>query len=171
MIKQLLLIITLLNLVQPVSARGTYQEPADFISETFNGNNPNAQVVQLTDDLRKQIETILQHKHKGQRIRFWQQDKKTAWILNETGKKKPITTGIVIENNRISKIKVLVFRESRGWEVKHDFFTQQFNQASLTENNKLDRNIDGISGATLSVRALTKQAKIALLLHKTIMQP
>ena len=64
--------------------------------------------------------------------------------------------------------KVLVFRESRGWEVRHPFFTDQFRDAGLTGELALDRNIDGISGATLSVRALSRLARLALYLHTVI---
>ena len=39
-------------------------------------------------DLKKQIEEILDHKYKGLRVRYWRQEKKSAWILNETGKEK-----------------------------------------------------------------------------------
>jgi Na+-translocating ferredoxin:NAD+ oxidoreductase RnfG subunit len=66
---------------------------------------------------------------------------------------------------------VLVFRESRGWEVRHDFFTDQFKLAKLKDENQLDKHIDNISGATLSVRAVRKLAQIALLLDKSIQQP
>jgi hypothetical protein len=34
--------------------------------------------------------------------------------------------------------------------------------------HELDRNIDGISGATLSVRALTRLARVALLLDAEV---
>ena len=44
-------------------------------------------------------------------------------------------------------------------------FTDQFNAAALTENNGLDVRIDGISGATLSVQALTRLAAMALFLN------
>ena len=169
---RLLLITCLLFLfVETTHARGTYQQPSDFIAENFQGKPPEAKVLVLSNELKQEIETILQHSYKGRRIRYWLQNNKTLWILNEIGKKKPITTGIVIEKNKISQIKVLIFRESRGWEVKHTFFTQQYINTSITENNKLDRSIDGISGATLSVRALTKQAQIALLLHRTVTAP
>ena len=76
--------------------------------------------------------------------------------------------GIVINNSQIEQVKVLVFRESRGWEVRHDFFTNQFKQASLKDNNRLDKTIDNISGATLSVRAIKKLAAIALLLDQQV---
>ena len=147
-------------------AKGVYQQPDTFIEQHFNGETPSARVLWLSDDLRHQLEQVLQHDYNGRRIRYWQQGERSAWILEEVGKKKPITTGIVINSNKIEHIRVLVFRETRGWEVRYDFFTNQFIDARIDNNNTLDRHIDGISGATLSVRAVTKLARIALLLHK-----
>ena len=151
-------------------AGGVYQEPADFINEVFDDKPPKAEVLWLDEDLKKKIVNILDHKYKGLRIRYWRQENKSAWILEEIGKEKLITTGIVINNKQIEQVKVLVFRESRGWEVRHDFFTEQFKQATLKENHQLDKTIDNISGATLSVRAVRKQAQIALLLDQHIQQ-
>ena len=73
-------------------------------------------------------------------------------------------------DDRVERVKVLVYRESRGWEVRHDFFTTQFTGATLQANERLDRPIDGISGATLSVRAVTRLTEIALLLHRHVTQ-
>jgi Na+-translocating ferredoxin:NAD+ oxidoreductase RnfG subunit len=153
-----------------VFAGGVYQEPDDFINEVFNGNPPKAEVLWLNKDLKKQIEEILDHKYKGLRVRYWSQDKRSVWILDEIGKDKYITTGIVINNAQIEQVKVLVFRESRGWEVRHDFFTDQFKSVTLKEDHQLDKNIDNISGATLSVRAVRKLAQIALLLDQQVQQ-
>jgi hypothetical protein len=58
-----------------------------------------------------------------------------------------------------------VFRESRGWEVKYPFFTDQFARIGLTGEGELDRQIDGITGATLSVQAMKRMARVALRLH------
>ena len=116
-------------------AGGVYQKPDAFINQVFNNEPPKADVLWLNKDLKKQIVEILDHKYKGLRVRYWQQDKKTVWILEEIGKEKLITTGIVINNNKIELVKVLVFRESRGWEVRHDFFTDQFKQLSLKQTD------------------------------------
>jgi len=159
-----------LLLAFPVSAGGVYQQPADFIKQVFNNQPPKPSVLWLKKDLKKQLSDILDHKYKGMRIRYWQQNKKTAWVLEETGKDKLITAGIVINDGKIEQVKVLIFRESRGWEVRHDFFTDQFKQAKLADNNQLSKHIDNISGATLSVRAVKKLAKIALFLDQTIKQ-
>jgi hypothetical protein len=155
-----------------VQAGGVYQKPDEFINQVFNNKPPKAEVLWLKKDLKKQITDILDHKYNGLRVRYWQQNKgsnlKSVWVLDEIGKDKPITTGFVINNGQIDLVKVLVFRESRGWEVRHDFFTDQFKQATLKSDYNLSQSIDNISGATLSVRAIRKLAKIALLLDQEI---
>lgn len=70
--------------------------------------------------------------------------------------------------DKIQLVRVLAFRESRGWEVRHSFFTDQFKRVGLTSEGTLDGRIDGISGATLSVRVLTKLARLALVLHQRV---
>lgn len=102
------------------------------------------------------------------RIRYWNKNGKTVWVLNEIGKEHPITVGLVVKENKIQQLKVLIFRESRGGEVRHPFFTEQFKQIGITTKNKLERSIDGISGATLSVTALKKLARLALYFHQKI---
>jgi len=170
-ISLLTIIIFLCTLTSSIAtAGGMYQEPADFINQVFDNKPPKAKVLWLSKDLKQQIGNILDHKYKSLRLRYWHQGKKTAWILEEIGKEKYITTGFVINNSRIERVKVLAFRESRGWEVRHDFFTDQFKQAKLKDDLRLDKNIANISGATLSVRALKKLARIALLLDQHIRQ-
>lgn len=150
-------------------AGGVYQEPDEFIKETFPDGAFEKKVIWPDKALQQEMADILDHQYKGLRIRYWIHGTKTAWILDEIGKEKPITTGIVINNNKIERIRILIFRESRGWEVRHAFFTDQFSNASLLDDKQLDRSIDNISGATLSVRAVTKLSRIALLLHKQIL--
>ncbi len=156
--------------ITPVFAGGVYQQPDDFIKQVFDNKPPKASVLWLKKNLKVQLSNILDHNYKGMRIRYWQQHKRSAWILEETGKDKLITAGIVINKNKIEQVKVLIFRESRGWEVRHDFFTDQFKQIKLEKNNELNKHIDNISGATLSVRAIRKLAQMALLLDQTIQQ-
>ena len=153
-------------------AGGVYQENDNFIKESFPSGSFEKKVIWPDAAIQQQMQEILGHKYKGLRIRYWINNRRSVWILDEIGKEKPITTGIVIDNNKIERVKILAFRESRGWEVKHGFFTNQFNNAGLSDNNtsdknQLDRHIDNISGATLSVRAVSKLARIALLLHRT----
>lgn len=154
------------NLIPGALARGIYQEPQDFLAETFGHQVPRPNVLWLTGEKRKQASKLLGHEPSFLRLRYWANEHKSAWILDETGKTEPITVGLVIADGKIRQLKVLVFRESRGSEVRHEFFTRQFRDARLDGNGRLDRPIDGISGATLSVRALTRLARLALYLDQ-----
>jgi hypothetical protein len=145
-------------------AAGTYQSAEDFLDQTFAGDLPEAEIVWLTGDRKQAVEEILGHRYATLRIRYWRRAERSAWILEEIGKEQPITVGVVVNDRQIENIRVLVFRESRGWEIRHSFFTDQFRSARLDEQRRLDRPIDGISGATLSVRAMTKLARLALYL-------
>lgn len=166
--KQILTYMLLLLCIPPIMARGTYQEPSSFLDEVFKSDIPKTQVIWLTGEIKKTAAKILHHKPNRLRIRYWQKEQRSAWILDEIGKEKPITAGIVITNNKIEQVKVLIFRESRGDEIRHDFFTRQFKHATLQSGDELDRTIDGISGATMSVRALTKLSRLALFLSTKI---
>lgn len=169
-IRRHLLLLCWLVPISHAVAGGVYQEPDAFIKESFVNTTPDVKVFWPDAKLKHSMEKILGHEYQSLRIRYWLSGKRSAWILDEIGKEKPITTGVVINNNHIEKIRVLVFRESRGWEVRHSFFTEQFDQASLNKDLQLDRHIDNISGATLSVNALSKVARLALLLHQQIDQ-
>jgi hypothetical protein len=149
-------------------AGGIYQTQEDFLAEVFANAVPKPEIVWPDKSLSEEITKILGHKYKSLRIRYWKKDNRSAWVLEEIGKEKPITTGFVINNQKIERVRVLIFRESRGWEVRHTFFTEQFDDASLKQNMELDRSIDNISGATLSVRAVTKLARLALLLDRHV---
>jgi hypothetical protein len=117
----------------------------------------------LNQALKKRAEAILDHPYQGLRVRYWQSGQRTVWILDEIGKEQPITTGIIIENGKILSVDVLAYRESRGAEVQQLFFTRQFQGLTLMSTDKLSKKIDGITGATLSVWALQKVARLALM--------
>jgi hypothetical protein len=151
-----------------LAAKGVYQTSADFISQSFINVEPESKVLWLSKADKSTVAKILQHKFNRMRIRYWQANNQTVWILNEIGKEKPITIGVHIKNDQIDHFKVLTFRESRGDEVRHEFFSQQFINAELNNDIRLSKHIDGITGATLSVRATTKVARLALWLHNKV---
>lgn len=151
--------------------QGVYQSPEAFIDEIFGNHPPLPQVLWLTGEHKQKAEEILDHPYPKLRIRYWLKDGRSAWILEEIGKEQPITTGLVVGERGLEKVKVLIFRESRGWEVRHPFFTDQFTSARLNQALQLDRPIDNISGATLSVNAIQKLARLALYLHQAVITP
>lgn len=153
-----------------VLAGDVYLSAADFIDEVFSGSPPAAKAVWLTGELGEQAASVLAHPLRTVRIRYWLQGTRSAWVLDEIGKEKNITAGFVVEQGALLQTRVLAFRESRGWEIKHAFFTDQFRGAGL-QDERLNKMIDGISGATLSVRAMKRMARLALLLDGAVRKP
>jgi len=166
LIRQRFFLALLALLCSPLNAHAgddPYQTTDAFLAEAFPGGPPKAAAIWMREAVRKDMAQVLGHAPPP-RYRYWQAGKRTVWILDEIGKDQPITAGVIIDDGAIADIRVLVFRESRGWEVRHDFFTRQFRKALLGSDHQLDRRIDGITGATLSVRAMTRMARVALLL-------
>ena len=88
--------------------------------------------------------------------------------MGEIGKTQPITTGYVVEDSKITQVRILIYRETHGYEVRHPSYTSQFEGATLIEMAKLDRQINGIAGATLSHRALIRMAQLALFMDSQV---
>lgn len=149
-----------------VLAEDVYQQPKDFIKETFNGATPSKKSLNPNKKQQKIINKIMSRTYYSPKVEYWEKDGRTAWILEEIGKVKPITTGFVINGDKIERMKVLIYRESHGWQVKHDFFTDQFKDLGLKSSYKLTGYIDNISGATMSVDALRNLGELALYLHQ-----
>jgi hypothetical protein len=165
----LFLVLMALWLAPPALAEeDVYQSPQEFVSEAFNGSPPEPQVFSIAQELRPAIDAIMEHAYPVTKTQFWTQGKRSAWVLEEIGKYKPITAGIIIDQDKIEQVKVLIYRESHGWQVRHAFFTDQFKGAMLGEDHALSQPVDNISGATMSVDALRNLGRLALYLSQHV---
>lgn len=160
------IMVMFMTLSHAVAAEKIYEKPSSFLNRHF-GEIPKTQVLDLDRLQQSGLKDVLGHACGQKRIRYWQGAGKTAWILDEIGKTEPITVGFVVRDGRLAEVKVLVYRESHGWEVSRPFFTRQFVGAKLA-GGRLERDIDGIVGATLSVRALTRLSAAALYLSQQV---
>ena len=153
------------------AAPGKYLEVDEFLSQALTSAPETPEVLFVDADLRERIESILGHRLSLLRMRYWQDSDTTVWVLDEIGKTEPITIGVAVEAGRVKSVRVLEFRESRGYEVRYPFFTDQYSGAALDDGNGIDRSIDSITGATLSVNAVNKVVRVALLCDAKIRAP
>lgn len=168
------LLLALVALCPPVAeAEGVYLTPDEFRTQAFGGAESTPQTLWLSAPLKDAAAEILGHPFAQLRVRYWRHGDRTAWMIDEIGKTHPITIGVVVEQGAVVAIRVLEFRESRGEEVRLPFFTDQFVGAGLRagDGRELDRGIDGITGATLSVRAMQRVARLALFFHGQVLRP
>lgn len=81
-------------------------------------------------------------------------------ITNQIGLYKPITFMVHIKlDGRVGGVWIMVYRESRGGQIKRQRFLSQYKNKKTDSHIRLNRDIVGISGATLSVRALNAGVK------------
>jgi Na+-translocating ferredoxin:NAD+ oxidoreductase RnfG subunit len=86
-----------------------------------------------------------------------------AMIANEIGKEQFITFVVGITKEfKVQRVALMVFRESRGWEVEDPRFTGQFRGKTSRDRLLVGADIIGITGATLSARAFSRGTKKAL---------
>ncbi|MCH8314124.1 MAG: FMN-binding protein, partial [Nitrospinae bacterium] len=119
----------------------------------------------LTDEQKTAIAKISLLEIREIRFTFYvgkKNGKPTGYMLIDhiIGKSFPITFMTVLNvDGTVRDVEILVYREPRGWEVRFPSFMSQF----FGMNAQSDfRDINSITGATLSVRAITKGVKKAV---------
>lgn len=145
-----------------------YMQRDEFLALVFPDAQPQMRSLWLTEEARGAAKQAVGLAPAGLRLRYWEDGGRTAWILEEIGKERPITIGVSVAGQRIEQVQVLAFRESRGWEIRYPFFTEQFTGLGLDKDGYLSGDIDGITGATLSVRAVDRVARLALWLDARV---
>lgn len=159
-----------------LNAQGTYKpadrvynRTSDYVKSFFNGETPKKKTVWVIGDLRDNINAVIDGADSTPvRYRYWREGNRTLWVLDSVARTMPITAGVVVENGKIEDISVLTYRETRGHEVQNRIHRAQYYGAQITNSNKLDVPINGISGSTLSVNSMKRMARIALLLHNDV---
>ncbi len=167
----------LLLSVSPVSAK-VYLTADAFVEQVIQlSNEPltfETKTLWLNKSIQSEIKTVLNRPYAKLRLRYKKSissaSPTTIWFLDEIGKERPISFAVAVKDRQIVQIKVLEFRESRGYEIHIPAFSQQFDNIGVDEQGKLNKTIDGITGATMSVSAMKKISRVALLLHEIVVK-
>ena len=124
----------------------------------------------LTPESAKQLEETLGKRVKDREYTFLigmnhEKPAGYATILDMVGKERPITFMVVINpDGTVRAAEVLVYRESQGSEIRSTRFMRQFERKTIRSLLRPGRDIDVITGATLSSRSTTYVVKKALAL-------
>ena len=80
-----------------------------------------------------------------------------AYLDNVKGKSQPITYAVFYDlNGNVIDSHIIKYREHIGGEVANRHWLKQFLGKSTNSDYQVGKNIDGISGATISVNAVTR---------------
>ncbi len=161
------ILITLVAASLPgMAATTVYQKPSEFIRSVCGGKIPTTRTLTLTASHQSKIRRLMGHEYRPSKVRYWMSGRRMVVILEEVGKTQPITTGFVVNGGKIELVKMLIYRETIGAEVRRTSFTNQFKGATIGSNGKLTRRINNIAGATLSTRAFMEMGRVAVYLDQ-----
>ena len=80
-----------------------------------------------------------------------------AYLDNVKGKSQPITYAVFFDSQgMVEGSHIIKYREPIGGEVSNQYWLNQFFGKSWESDYKIGSDIDGISGATISVNAVTR---------------
>ena len=126
--------------------------------------------LKLDTELKVLVQNKVKQRFYRDELYYWNisnNDTTIAYALmdNVLGKSMPITFLVILNNEgNILASEVIKYREAYGDEVGNKNWLAQFTHCNNTADFKVGKNIDGISGATISVNSLTKGIqKIAIL--------
>jgi Na+-translocating ferredoxin:NAD+ oxidoreductase RnfG subunit len=92
-------------------------------------------------------------------------------VASEVGKYLPFEFVVALDaGGRVHDVVVLNYRESRGGEVRRERFIAQYRGKSAASPVRLNRDILGIAGATLSAWAVNRGVKKTLWWHQRVGQ-
>jgi Na+-translocating ferredoxin:NAD+ oxidoreductase RnfG subunit len=88
-----------------------------------------------------------------------------AFIDDEMGQHRPITFAVKLSpEGVVLREEVMVYRESHGDEIRSPRFSKQFKGKTVHDSMRPNKDIDSVSGATISSQAITLGVRRALVL-------
>jgi hypothetical protein len=86
-----------------------------------------------------------------------------AQVRNVRGKEQPITYLVALDSAlALRDVDVLIYREAYGGEIAYEPWRKQFRGRTPGDTLEVGRTVRGISGATISVNAVTAGIRSAL---------
>lgn len=122
----------------------------------------------LTDTEKSRVEEALGAKLRSAVVRRRSEGESLVYLDRHKVRTLPETLGIHVGvDGKVSKIEILAFAEPKVYKPRPKWLTQ-FHGRDAEDLPKYRSDIDGISGATLSGRAVTDAVRRVVLIHRVI---
>ena len=120
--------------------------------------------VKLPKEVRNPIEQSVRQRFFRPELYSWKitiaGETKYVVLDNVIGKVQPMTFMVVFNQYfSVDYIELLKYRESHGYEVGYRSFLNQFQGKTEKSDLVVGKDIDGISGATISVHSMNRGVK------------
>ncbi len=121
----------------------------------------------ITEDVQDKMQSAssVSHPFKGDRV--WKASDGSYFIVDEVvGKHEMITYAVGISpTGAVQGIEIMEYVESYGYEVADESWRKQFVGKTVEDPIKLKKDIENISGATLSSKHLTDGVKRIMVMY------
>ncbi len=132
-----------------------------------------AQPVSLTSEQVAAIEQRSGLKVRQRQLHAWRSDE-GSWLLVDRvlGKHDYITYALAVgSDGRVAGLEIMEYLETYGGQVRMPKWRAQFTGKTVDAPLKVDRDIDNISGATLSSVHVTEGVRRLLATHAVALAP
>jgi len=138
----------------------------------FPGSKLVSADVKLSDDQRRAIERKSGVNVRSAEQRVWRVATGGYFILDEVlGKHEFITYAVGLNaDGSVKQIEIMEYLETYGYEVRDPRWRAQFVGKTAADPLKLERDIQNISGATLSCRHVADGVKRLLALYELVLK-
>ena len=119
-------------------------------------------ILLLDKQVKKKVENKVKQKFYRDKLYYWNITKGDstmayAFLDNVIGKSMPITFLVILNiNGNIINTNVIKYREAYGGEVGNKGWLRQFLNRDNNSSYNIGKDINGISGATISVKSMSK---------------
>ncbi|MBU1100188.1 MAG: FMN-binding protein [Bacteroidetes bacterium] len=146
-----------------LSSAGEISDRTELTIKEYFGSDINLSKykISLSQEIRVTIQNECRQKFFSDYIYVWKIDHKDhtthyAVLDNVMGKTQPITFLVIFDSRgMITNSSVVKYREQHGGGVKEAHWLDQFIGLNGLSEFELGKNIDSISGATISSRSMT----------------
>jgi Na+-translocating ferredoxin:NAD+ oxidoreductase RnfG subunit len=159
----------------PVCGAQTYLREADAARAMFPQSTSSARkTLELSEGDMAALSKSLGRRVETRRYAYLEvkSEKGIAGVvlfLDVIGESQPITFAVAVTaDGALQDIQVMVYREPQGEAIQEKRFRKQFVGKRAKDPITLDKDIDAISGATISSRSATFAARKALLLAEVV---
>ncbi len=151
-------------LLLPLLAAGGIRQDTEAYLKKYFGEPVRLSLHKLTLEpaQRKAAEKAVRQRFFKKWLYVWritQNDSTVAYALldNVKGKAMPITFLVIFDaDGRIRNARIIKYREAIGGAVQNRSWLEKFTGLGASSAFKVGRDIDAISGATISVNAVTR---------------
>lgn len=127
----------------------------------------------LSEDIQDKMQSASSVRHPFKGDRTWKAADGSYFIVDEVvGKHEMITYAVgIAPNGTVQGIEIMEYVESYGYEVAEDDWRKQFVGKTAEDPLKLKKDIQNISGATLSCKHLTDGVKRVMVMYEFALKP